>query len=223
MKKYICLLILTFLFVPVRAAEEKYVALTFDDGPSGMYTRRLLDGLEERESAATFFLCGYRLEEYPGLAKEILDGGHEIGIHGYSHRPMSAMDSQTLESELTRTEEILLEQTGQIAVLMRPPGGSSSAAVRQAAQAHDLALVTWSIDPRDWATSSTETIVRKVVQKAADGDIILLHDMSNSSVDAALGIVDRLKAEGFRFVTVSQLAAIREQTPEAGYLYTSFP
>lgn len=223
MKKWIYLLIFTMLLLPAQAAEEKYVALTFDDGPSGVYTQRLLDGLEEREASATFFLCGYRLEQYPDLAGEILDQGHEIGLHGYSHRAMNKMDSQTLERELSRTEALLLEQTGQIAILLRPPGGSSSAAVRQAAAAHNLALVTWSVDPRDWATGDTDAIIRSVVENSTDGDIILLHDMSHSSVDAALEIVDQLRDRGFRFVTVSQLAAIRGQAPEAGCIYTAFP
>ena len=206
-----------------RGAEEKYVALTFDDGPSGRFTRHLLEGLEERQAVATFFLCGYRLEQYPDLAGEILDKGHEIGHHGYSHDAMNAMSRSSLERELTRTEEILLEQTGEAPRLLRPPGGCCNDLVRELARNHGLALVTWSVDPRDWATGNRDAIVRSVVERAGDGDIILLHDMSDSSVDAALEIVDRLQSQGFRFVTVSQLAALRGDALQAGCLYTAFP
>ncbi len=206
-----------------RGAEEKYVALTFDDGPSGRFTRHLLEGLEERQAVATFFLCGYRLEQYPDLAGEILDKGHEIGHHGYSHDAMNAMSRSSLERELTRTEEILLEQTGEAPRLLRPPGGCCNDLVRELARNHGLALVTWSVDPRDWATGNRDAIVRSVVENAGDGDIILLHDMSDSSVDAALEIVDRLQSQGFRFVTVSQLAALRGDALQAGCLYTAFP
>lgn len=206
-----------------RGAEEKYVALTFDDGPSGRFTRHLLAGLEERQAVATFFLCGYRLEQYPDLAGEILDKGHEIGHHGYSHDAMNAMSRSSLERELTRTEEILLEQTGEAPRLLRPPGGCCNDLVRELARNHGLALVTWSVDPRDWATGNRDAIVRSVVERAGDGDIILLHDMSDSSIDAALEIVDRLQSQGFRFVTVSQLAVLRGDALQAGCLYTAFP
>lgn len=225
MRRWIAILLALVLGLgtTARGAEEKYVALTFDDGPSGRFTRHLLAGLEERQAVATFFLCGYRLEQYPGLAGEILDKGHEIGHHGYSHDAMNAMSRSSLERELTRTEEILLEQTGEVPRLLRPPGGCCNDLVRELARNHGLALVTWSVDPRDWATGSRDAIVRSVVENAGDGDIILLHDMSDSSVDAALEIVDRLQSQGFRFVTVSQLAALRGDALQAGCLYTAFP
>ena len=76
-------------FPCAKAKEPAYVALTFDDGPSGRFTRRLLEGLEQREVKATFLLCGYRLEDYPQLAKQIFEAGHEIGLHGYSHKNMA--------------------------------------------------------------------------------------------------------------------------------------
>ena len=91
-----------------------------------------------------------------------------------------------------------------------------------AAESHSLSLITWSVDPKDWATSNREKVVRSVVDHARDGDVILLHDMSDSSVDAALEIIDRLEAAGYQFVTVSELARLRGKTMEAGCLYTNF-
>jgi peptidoglycan/xylan/chitin deacetylase (PgdA/CDA1 family) len=84
-------------------APEKYVAITFDDGPSGRFTRRLLDGLEERDVKATFFLFGYRLKDYKTLAKRIYDEGHEIGLHGYSHENLGKMTEKELRQEMDRT------------------------------------------------------------------------------------------------------------------------
>ena len=94
MKKWICALVCILALSPTaRAAEPKYVALTFDDGPSGRFTRRLLDGLEERGAKATFFLCGYRLQQYPELAERMVQQGHELGIHGFLPEAAAAMGS----------------------------------------------------------------------------------------------------------------------------------
>ncbi len=215
-------LVLTFSPLTAQAAEEKYLAMTFDDGPSGRFTRRLLEELEQRQSHVTFFLCGYRLEQYPDMAGRMLEDGHEIGLHGYSHGCMANMSPEKLEWELSQTESLLREQTGTTSCLLRPPGGQTGQAVIHAAESHGLSLVTWSIDPKDWATNDREEVVRSVVDHARDGDVILLHDMSDSSVDAALEIIDRLEAAGYQFVTVSELAGLRGKTMEAGCLYTNF-
>ena len=189
-----------------RGAGEKYLALTFDDGPSGRFTERLLQGLEQRGAKATFFLCGYRVEIFPELPKKILAGGHEIGLHGYSHDPMDRMSEGVLVKELDRTGDVLYAATGRRFSLLRPPGGCSTELVEQAAKDRNLSLVFWSVDPRDWATEDRAAIAARVEEKAKDGDVILLHDMSDSSVDAALALVDDLMHRGFRFVTVSELA-----------------
>jgi peptidoglycan/xylan/chitin deacetylase (PgdA/CDA1 family) len=204
-----------------RAEEEKYVALTFDDGPSGRFTRRLLEGLEQRNVKATFFLCGYRLAIYPDLAKQIHESGHEIGLHGYSHKDFATLSGQELRKELADTQKLLPE--GCKAVFLRPPGGSGSALVEQLAEKMELSLLLWSVDPRDWAVHDAAAVEAAVVSQVQDGDVILLHDLSDSSVDAALSIVDRLKKEGFRFVTVSRLASRKEITPQPGKVYKSFP
>ena len=100
MRRFLAVLaVLSLLVIPVNAAETtKYVALTFDDGPSGRYTRRLLDGLWEREVKATFLLCGYRIKDYPDITQRIFDEGHEIGYHGYTHKNMKEMSRRTVAS-----------------------------------------------------------------------------------------------------------------------------
>ena len=216
---FLCLSLLIF---PVKAAEnEKYVALTFDDGPSGKFTRRLLAGLEERDVKATFFLCGYRIKEYPDTARMIWDAGHEIALHGYSHDCMGDMSVSRVAQELRDTLALLPE--GCEPTFLRPPGGISSDAVKQAAKDAGLAILTWSVDPRDWATSDKSAIVRFVVNNVRDGDVILLHDMTTSSVNAALEIVDILQDRGYTFVTVSELARLRDTDLTPGKVYWKFP
>lgn len=221
MKKVLAFfLCLSLLAVPVQAEEPKYVALTFDDGPSGRYTRRLLDGLAEREVKATFLLCGYRMAEQPELTQRIYDEGHEIGLHGYSHKCMTDLCTADLERELNDTAQLLPD--GCQPAFLRPPGGSLNAAVRQAAANASLALLSWSVDPRDWDIHDPQKIEQAVLKTVKDGDIVLLHDMSDSSVEAALYIVDTLQAQGYRLVTVSELAALRGVAVQPGKEYARF-
>ena len=214
------LLCILMLAVPVRAdAGTQYVALTFDDGPSGRFTRRLLDGLKERDAKATFLLCGYRIENYPQEAARIAAEGHEIGFHGYSHDPMCDMTQAQVTSEIRKTAALL---PGGM-VYLRPPGGKYNEATIAAAKSAGLAILSWSLDPKDWACESSATITARVVEQAKDGDVILLHDMSDSSVTAAFRIIDQLQARGFRFVTASELAQIKGTKLEPGKIYTKFP
>ena len=215
------LLCFSLLPVPARAAQTKYVALTFDDGPSGRYTRQLLEGLRERSAQATFLLCGYRIAQYPELTEQILREGHEIGIHGYSHASMKDMSRRDIAREIEQTRALLPK--GCSPVFLRPPGGTLSDGVRQVAQAKQLGILSWSVDPRDWATANSLAIEKAVLDKVKDGDIILLHDMSDSSVRAALHIIDTLRSRGFRCVTVSELAKIRDTAIRPGKSYCRFP
>lgn len=220
-KLFILLLCLLCLVPSASAAEtEKYVALTFDDGPSGRYTQTLLEGLEVRGAKATFFLCGCRLEEYPELAQQILAGGHEIGLHGYSHRSMEHMSRRDIAGELADTRALLPE--GCTVRFLRSPGGCCSDGVRQVAEATRLAILEWSVDPRDWAARDAAAMGSRLVNQVRDGDVVLLRDVNMSSVSAALALIDRLQKDGFQFVTVSELAKIRNVKIKSGQIYDKF-
>lgn len=223
MRRFLAFLLsLTFLALPAEAAvDSKYVALTFDDGPSGKYTRQLLDGLYDRGVKATFLLCGYRMKEYPDITQRIFDEGHEIGYHGYSHKNMKTLSRRDIAAELMDCQSLLPE--GCRPVFLRPPGGCCSDAVRQVAEARNLAILSWSVDPRDWATNDVGAIETAVLKKIQDGDIVLLHDMTVSSVQAALDIVDVLLEEDFEIVTVSEMVRLRGIKPKPGQVYTNFP
>lgn len=221
MRRFLSLiLVLILMVVPVSAETPKYAALTFDDGPSGRYTERLLEGLAERNVHATFFLCGYRLEEYGDLAEKIRSQGHEIGLHGYSHDSMADMSGVQLSRELEDTMALL--PPGCVVNLMRPPGGNANQRVSDTARNMNLSIISWSVDPKDWATNDTSLIYRRLVSQTGDGDVILLHDMTDSSVDAALALVDELTAQGYKFLTVSQLAMLRLRQLRPGESYNAF-
>ena len=222
MRRFLALVLSVSLMVlPVRAEAPKYVALTFDDGPSGKYTRKLLDGLYDRGVQATFLLCGYRMKDYPDLTRRIWEEGHEIGYHGFTHKNMQQMSRRDIAKELEDSGALLPE--GCQPVFLRPPGGCCSDAVRQVAEVRNLAILNWSVDPRDWATHDTASIEHFVLKHVKDGDIVLLHDMSDSSVQAALDIVDVLLDQDYEIVTVSRLVRVRGVKLRPGRAYSSFP
>ncbi len=222
MKRCLALLLcLSLLTVPVQAQEdEKLVALTFDDGPSGRFTRKLLDGLQKWDAKATFLLCGYRMELDPALTERICQEGHEIGLHGFTHKSMEHMGFAEVSREIQKTMELL--PAGCQVQFLRPPGGITGKETGAAAKAWGLSLLHWSVDPRDWATHDAAAVERQVILQVKDGDIVLLHDMTDSSVRAALAIVEQLHRQGFRFVTVSELARARGCMPEPGREYARF-
>ena len=222
MRRILAIIIcICMLSIPVKATgQEKLVVLTFDDGPSGRFTRNLLEGLDERGAKATFLLCGYRMEQYPELTKRIVEEGHEIGLHGYSHKPMQNMCQRDTEQEIRKAMALLPD--GCEVSFLRPPGGLCSNCVQTVTEEFGLSILHWSVDPKDWAIHDAQTIEREVISRVRDGDVILLHDMSESSVDAALKIVDELQEQGFHFVTASELARARNITLVPGQKYTRF-
>lgn len=222
MKKIIAIfLCVCLLCIPVHGEDnEKLVALTFDDGPSGKFTSKLLDGLEERGAKATFLLCGYRMEQYPQLTERIFYDGHEIGLHGYSHKSMQDMCSRDVTQELKKAMAFL--PAGCQVSFLRSPGGLDGRCVQTAAKNLGLSILSWSVDPKDWATHDVKAIEKEVVSHVRDGDVILLHDMSYSSVEAALVIIDELQERGFCFVTASELAQARNIDLIPGAKYTRF-
>ena len=203
------------------AAPRGYVALTFDDGPTAGVTSTLLEGLAGRKVNATFFLCGYRIELFPELIEDYVAGGHEIGIHGYSHAYLNDLDATGCWQELHQTLD-LLEVQGVHPTLFRAPGGLTSQTLQTEAALAGLSLIHWSVDPQDWCCTDPEVLVERVMSKVQPGDIILMHELKDSSVQAALSIIDCLRQRGLEPVTVSQLAALEGKTLKPGGTYFRF-
>lgn len=201
-----------------RIPEERLIAITFDDGPRRETTERLLDGLEERDARATFFLIGRQIEGNEDLVERMQAEGHQVGSHTWSHTRLTGVSADTLRQEVGRTEEALVDLLGPGSYWLRPPYGAVDAADRDLIQ---TPMIKWSIDPRDWEKLDTAQVTAAVLKAAAPNQIILLHDIYPTSVDAALAVVDALQGEGYRFVTVAELLEANGIQPEAGVLYCS--
>ena len=182
--------------------EPPKIAITFDDGPSSQCTGRLLDGLKERNEKATFFLIGENAKENPELVKRLDEEGHLIGNHTYHHVEITKVSDEEAKKEILDTNKVITSITGKSVEYMRPPFGLWQ---RNLEMEIEVLPVMWTIDPLDWTTENVDEIVNKVVTEAEENDIILLHDCYDSSVDAALRIIDILQKKGFEFVTVDQL------------------
>ena len=200
-----------------------YIALTFDDGPSGAITEKLLDGLAARNVKATFFLCGYRIETFPEIAQRMAEEGHELGLHSNRHDYMQHMTKEEALDDLAECQSILTESTGVSARLFRPPGGLYSQALLAASRELGLSVVFWSVDPHDWDKEKSSQVLPYLLSHASAGDIILMHDLTEHSVSAALSFIDTMYAKGYEFCTVSELAALSGKTLSSGTYYNRFP
>ena len=178
------------------------VALTFDDGPHSEYTARLLDGLKNRNVKATFFLMGQNIPGNEELVKRMQQEGHLIGNHSYRHIQLTTAGEQAVCQAVEKTEQMINEITGMRPQYLRPPYGDWNDALDSCTS---LSPVFWSVDSLDWKLQNTDQIVRRVLDKVKNGDVILMHDIFPTSVEAALQIVDALQAEGYQFVTVDEL------------------
>ena len=194
---------------PMTFNGPKLIALTFDDGPS-VYTLQLLDALIEREAVATFFTHGEAVNMYPYIARRILQEGHEIACHAYSHPFLTKLTEEEIRRELTNSRNAIYNATGVVPAVHRPPYGSHDSLVRSVVAEFGMPLVLWNIETADWRDRDVDLILSRVINSRGvplvqSGDIIILHDTLQTTVDAAIKMVDLLQEHGFRFVTVSQL------------------
>lgn len=197
-----------------------YIALTFDDGPWPQTTETLLDGLAQRGAKATFFLIGEQVAGQQDIVKRMEDEGHQIGLHTWQHVSLKGLTQEGIRAQLDKTREILQDLVGPEKFMLRPPYGFVDETLEQWAHSP---IICWSVDTEDWKTKDVNAIVQTVTQQAGDGDIILMHDIYDTSVTAALACVDRLMAEGYYFVTVEELFALRGEIPQEGQVYSSLP
>ena len=181
---------------------ENQIALTFDDGPHSVYTLKLLEGLRQRGIQASFFLLGENVEGKEALVKQMYEDGHLIGNHGYTHVMMNRESIKTANEQIEKNNSQLESITGIRPQYLRPPYGSWNDELESNT---DMTLVLWNLDPLDWKIQNTRKIVRHIIKNVEPGDIILLHDVFPTSVEAALEVIDTLLGQGYTFVTVDEL------------------
>ncbi|MFD4509895.1 polysaccharide deacetylase family protein [Streptomyces sp. NPDC058457] len=201
----------------VDCRKAKCVALSFDGGPSPT-TPRLLDILKQQGLHATFFVQGKgHISKYPDILRRIADEGHEIGNHTWNHRRLTDLDEKDARQELTRTQDAIERITGTRPVLMRPPEGRTNRKVAKVCRELGLAQVLWSVTAKDYETTDSALITKRVLDQTHRDGIILLHDLHKGTVPAVPGILKALKQRGYTIVTVSQLLAPAK--PQPGMVY----
>lgn len=205
--------------VPEGVAGKKMIALTFDDGPSSATTPRLLDILQQKGVKATFFMLGQRMQQVPEVVKRAAAEGHEIASHTPYHNQQTKLGAAGIQAEVATMNQIFTGILGYNPPFTRPPYGSVNDTVRQYM---GQPLILWSIDPEDWKDRDAATVRARVVGAAYDGAIALMHDIYATTVDAVAGIIDDLRAQGYEFLTISELAAARGVTLQNGVTYYNF-
>ena len=180
---------------------EKAIALTFDDGPCGN-TEELLDGLAEYDAKATFFVLGKNVEKYPIVVRRAYDEGHLIGNHTYDHPRLTLLSPQSAKENIQKSSDIILSVTGAKPYFVRAPYGDVTA---YQLKYLDAFFVSWSVNGYDWDEESEDEIYNRIMNKAKDGAIILLHDTNEVTVNAVLRAIPELQAQGYEFVRVDDL------------------
>ena len=191
--------------------QRPMIALTFDDGP-GEYTEELINCLVENNAKATFFMLGQNVEAYPEIAKELSDAGMELGNHSYSHPDLVTIGAEAAAQQVSNTDAALKAATGFEATVMRPPGGSFNDSVKAAI---DHPLIIWSIDTRDWATKSEDQTYQVVMDNAQDGSVVLMHDIHEWSVKAAIRMIpDLIAARSFNALAIGAKQFVVQEAAE---------
>jgi peptidoglycan/xylan/chitin deacetylase (PgdA/CDA1 family) len=183
----------------------KRIALTFDDGPVPGWTEKYLEVLREKRVPATFFFVGRSAAEEVQLVRKVAADGHEIGAHSYSHRKLTLLTKPQLEEDFWAAGTALYEITKHPIAYFRPPYGASNANVLKTARELGQTVILWNIDPRDWEAPNAETIINHVLTRVRPGAIVLLHEGKPVTYEALPALIDKLRAKGYEFVTVSQL------------------
>lgn len=205
-KTWFLLIIIYYFLLPTSYlhSEEKIISLTFHDGPNPKSTPQLLKILDDANIKATFFLVGKMVEKYPKLLKEIHKKGHEIANHTYNHKNLKTLSTTEIISELSRTRLLIKDIIGVDTYLYTPPGGQYNSRVIKEANSCGYKMALWSVFPEDHR-NPVPVIYEKVVSNSRDGSVVLLHNGPPDTIDALPRIIEKLKARGFKFTTLSEL------------------
>ena len=193
-------------------SDKKQIALTFDDGPHPTLTPRILEILAKYNVPATFFMVGQNVRNYPNTARAVIEAGHEVGNHTFTHPHLAGLNEHAIMDEIGKCEDALEELCEYRPHLLRTPQGALTPSLEHCLLDDDYILVLWSLDTRDWEKKSTADVTRAVLDRVQPGDIILMHDFigHNSKTPEALEkIIPALLSQGYEFVTVSALLGLQ--------------
>jgi peptidoglycan/xylan/chitin deacetylase (PgdA/CDA1 family) len=195
------------------ARGTKQLALTYDDGPNDPHTQRLLEVLARHNVHATFFLIGRYVRQRPDVVREIVQAGHAVGNHTFTHPLLIFKSASTIREELSACRAALQDAVGEHSNLFRPPFGGRRPAVLRIARQLGLEPAMWNITGYDWNAPAAEVIERKVSTKIRGGNVILLHDGGHQQMGADRSqtvlatdrLITRYQAEGYKFVTIPKM------------------
>lgn len=202
---------------PINNNGDKYVALTFDDGPSKEVTPRILDTLAQHGAKATFFMIGNQAKMLPEIAQQVAAAGHEIGNHTMDHADLSKLDPGSIRKKIGDAADSIEHATGIQPYLVRPPYGAYNDAVLNDAANQGDSLILWSVDSLDWQSRNADAVINEIQKEITSGAIILMHDIHPSTADALPRLLDWLESQGYQFVTVSQLLKMQGQNGVGPY------
>ena len=199
--------------------EQKTLAMTFDDGPHPSLTPKLLDLLKERNIKCTFFLVGNLVKVYPAIVRRIIEEGHEIGNHTWSHCSLTSRSDEQIRSELKKSEDAVYEVAGIRPHLVRPPYGAINTRIKDLMFSEfGYSTIMWSVDPQDWRRPGVSVVTSRLVNGAHPGAIMLSHDIHPPTIQAMPAMFDQLLAKGYQFVTVSQLLNMEKASMPVGVI-----
>lgn len=193
------------------STSQKEIALTFDDGPHPIYTRKILAILDKYDVKATFFVVGEMAERYPELIKAEIDDGHNIGNHTYHHVNLTKIPTGYVATEIAACDKVLQSVVSKPVRLFRPPGGDYNDRITEVSEVLAHTMVLWTDDPGDYASPGVEVIKERVLGSAKNGGIILIHDGVQQTIDALPYILRVLKEKGYQFVTVEAMLKERDR------------
>lgn len=200
--------------------DKPMVALTFDDGPGGKPTKRILDCLKKNGVTATFFDLGENAKSKEGkkIEQHAIEIGCEMGSHSYSHPNFNICTSAQIKSEIEKTKKIIKNNTGREPTVFRPPYGNVN---KQIAKLVNLPVILWSVDTLDWRSKNAGAVVSSVKNVSnLDGKVVLMHSVYDSTAEAVEELVPWLKKNGYQLVTVSEMLRYKyKEEPKNGKLY----
>lgn len=197
-------------------SNKKTIALTFDDGPNGEKTKKLIDLLNQNKMHATFFMVGNRMASEKNTVLEVLRYGNEIGSHSYNHQNLTHLKKEELIEEENLTNQIYKSITGTDLKFLRPPYGNINDLMKENL---NYIFINWNIDTEDWRYKNLDHIYNEVLSNVKDGDIILMHDLYDSTIEAVEHLLPQLYVNGYQVVTITELANLKGKSLEYGQVY----
>jgi peptidoglycan/xylan/chitin deacetylase (PgdA/CDA1 family) len=190
---------------------DKVIALTFDDGPWPSSTDKIVSSLKKLDVQATFFMLGTQVHGARARAKSVVTNGNAVGVHSWNHAQLTKRSSSANRADLKRTRNEIASATGVTPTWFRPPYGATSKSVKATAKALGLRQVIWTVDTLDWKYRNASSITSRALKGARTGGVVLMHDGGgprSATVAAVPAIVKKLRAKGYDFVTLDEMAAL---------------